>query len=360
MGIRFYCPNGHKLNVKTFQAGMRGICPYCGARIQIPLASTRRSRKDRGGGQPAGSGQDAGWPTTAITLAYDTSPGAPSDPLAAPGGAAQASQPVTPLDPSAVAPGWTGAVPGQPLGSASPLAGQPAAPVAPAVSQPVQPLTPLAAQPVQPIGPAAPAGAGGALPMTATAAPVPSTADLAAAARASPAMAERPVAAIPDPLTEAPNVVWYVRPASGGQFGPATCDIMRTWIAEGRVGADALVWREGWRDWQQAAATFPQLAPAEPVLGLGAQGSGRRGTGGSAATSGSGYRGVGRRRSNTANAVIITFLVVAVLVLALVFLYVLLESPPATRSDTRPRPVAVVPWDDPPGLFGAAPGHRAM
>ena len=26
MGIRFYCPNGHKLNVKEFQAGRRGIC----------------------------------------------------------------------------------------------------------------------------------------------------------------------------------------------------------------------------------------------------------------------------------------------------------------------------------------------
>ena len=36
MGIRFLCPNGHKLNVKSFQAGKRGICPHCGARFTIP------------------------------------------------------------------------------------------------------------------------------------------------------------------------------------------------------------------------------------------------------------------------------------------------------------------------------------
>jgi hypothetical protein len=36
MGIRFSCPNGHKLHVKSFLAGKRGICPQCGARILIP------------------------------------------------------------------------------------------------------------------------------------------------------------------------------------------------------------------------------------------------------------------------------------------------------------------------------------
>ena len=39
MGIRFTCPNGHKLNVKSFQAGMRGICPHCGVGVDIPLES---------------------------------------------------------------------------------------------------------------------------------------------------------------------------------------------------------------------------------------------------------------------------------------------------------------------------------
>ena len=40
MGIRFLCPNGHKLNVKQFQAGQRGICPFCGVKIIVPAEST--------------------------------------------------------------------------------------------------------------------------------------------------------------------------------------------------------------------------------------------------------------------------------------------------------------------------------
>ncbi len=62
-----------------------------------------------------------------------------------------------------------------------------------------------------------------------------------------------------DPLIGPPNVVWYVRPASGGQYGPAAPDVLRAWIAEGRVGPDALVWREGWREWQAAGEVLPSL-----------------------------------------------------------------------------------------------------
>lgn len=39
MGIKFHCPNGHKLNVKSFLAGKRGICPTCHVRMRIPLES---------------------------------------------------------------------------------------------------------------------------------------------------------------------------------------------------------------------------------------------------------------------------------------------------------------------------------
>jgi hypothetical protein len=68
-----------------------------------------------------------------------------------------------------------------------------------------------------------------------------------------------------DPFTEAGDVVWYVRPPSGGQYGPATGKLMRQWLAEGRIGPDTLVWREGWRDWQQASAVFPQLHANDPL-----------------------------------------------------------------------------------------------
>ena len=62
-----------------------------------------------------------------------------------------------------------------------------------------------------------------------------------------------------DPIAEAPDAVWYVRPPTGGQFGPADGAIMRRWLNEGRVSADALVWREGWPDWQSAGPVFPSL-----------------------------------------------------------------------------------------------------
>lgn len=39
MGIHCNCPNGHKLNVKTEQAGKVGICPVCKLRFQIPFGN---------------------------------------------------------------------------------------------------------------------------------------------------------------------------------------------------------------------------------------------------------------------------------------------------------------------------------
>ena len=39
MGIRFECPNGHRLHVKAFLAGERGICPECDARFIVPAQS---------------------------------------------------------------------------------------------------------------------------------------------------------------------------------------------------------------------------------------------------------------------------------------------------------------------------------
>ena len=72
--------------------------------------------------------------------------------------------------------------------------------------------------------------------------------------------AAAPETAPADPLAPAGSVVWYVRPPSGGQFGPASTEIMRSWLAEGRISTQTLVWREGWRDWQLAADVFPQLS----------------------------------------------------------------------------------------------------
>lgn len=39
MGIVSYCPSGHRIKVKDQLAGKKGVCPTCGARFRIPLAS---------------------------------------------------------------------------------------------------------------------------------------------------------------------------------------------------------------------------------------------------------------------------------------------------------------------------------
>jgi hypothetical protein len=159
MGIRFHCPNGHKLNVKAFQAGQMGICPVCGVKTQIPLKSTRPSSGEKRRNAPA----------AAHVPSQAKSPAGPS-----PAVAAAAGRSGGPSNQSLAEP---------PRAAAAPAAG--------------------------------------------------------------------------DPLAEA--ATWYVRPATGGQFGPATSEIMRIWLAEGRIAADTLVWREGWRDWQEAERVFRQV-----------------------------------------------------------------------------------------------------
>ena len=188
MGIKFRCHAcGHKLNVKSFLAGKRGICPKCGAKLQIPA-------DEEAGGTP----------------------------MTIPSGEAESAQPEAAAVPLAV-----------PMG---PAAGSPTTPVA-ARPHPVSSATPMRPGPPTPVG-------------------GPTTAMPGAPARAATTYG----GATPgDPIAEAPQAGWYVRPPSGGQFGPAVGDVMRRWLAEGRVSADSMVWREGWADWRNAGATFPSL-----------------------------------------------------------------------------------------------------
>jgi len=57
---------------------------------------------------------------------------------------------------------------------------------------------------------------------------------------------------------------WYVRPPSGGQYGPATTELLKKWIEEGRVAATALLWREGWPQWRDASEALPELIAKLP------------------------------------------------------------------------------------------------
>jgi len=173
MGIKFHCPNGHKLNVKAFLAGKKGVCPKCGTKVRIPLVSEAGlvdSEVEEGGDAPS--------------VMINTASAAPAGlPVATGGNGASAT--------------------------------------ATAVAAPALPPPP-----------------------------------------APPATAH-------DPISEAPSAIWYVRPPSGGQYGPAKGDTMRSWLSEGRISSDSFVWRDGWTDWRIAGQLFPDLqgiaAPAVAI-----------------------------------------------------------------------------------------------
>jgi hypothetical protein len=55
MGIVAYCPSGHRMKVKDHLAGRKGICPTCGARFRIPLASMTASARAAATLPPAAS-----------------------------------------------------------------------------------------------------------------------------------------------------------------------------------------------------------------------------------------------------------------------------------------------------------------
>lgn len=304
MGIRFYCPNGHKLNVKSFQAGRRGICPFCGAKIIIPAQSTRKSGKAE---HPAQGGAEQ-----EIVVQP-----APSNPVAMPSqGATSSPNPTATIRP---------ALPGTPQAGASPAAIPVGIPITPSdpVPQTLSSSTPFNAPyrlPVSTTGQMVGGPAEG--PSPAQSAPQ-TTSPVSAATDSPPTLPPVAPAGPPDPLAEAGNVVWYVRPPSGGQFGPATSDVMRTWIDEGRVSADSLVWREGWRDWRVAGEVFPQLGGSTNEFGVNVLGDSKAGT----AVGGRTHPPRSRRQETLRQVGIITSLVLALGLLVGVFVWVVFFYP---------------------------------
>jgi len=182
MGIKFRCPNGHKIHVKTWMAGKRGMCPACQAKVEIPTASSSEfAAEDSDSQLIAATGKAAASSGIAMqpAAAASASPAVPHIAMPQLGGAANSPQPA-------------------------------------ASAFPASTLIPTP---------------GGAIPLR-------------------------------DPLAEVPQAQWYVRHASGQQYGPAQSPTFGKWISDGRVPGDALVWREGWSDWRPAAAIFSQLAVA--------------------------------------------------------------------------------------------------
>ncbi|MEO9929837.1 DUF4339 domain-containing protein [Rhodopirellula bahusiensis] len=62
------------------------------------------------------------------------------------------------------------------------------------------------------------------------------------------------------------TAVWYVRPPSGGQYGPADGPTMKQWITEGRISDSAMLWRDGWPDWKPAGEILRLLKHKGPSI----------------------------------------------------------------------------------------------
>lgn len=203
MGIRFYCPRGHKLNVKAELAGKIGICPECGQRMLIPFESTRESTHKRKLERLAGLNR---------LDAAQTPESTDSD-------------------------------------EATITIHQPAANPYPAGAQ---------------IPPDLPAP--DAEQVSASVSPAASAIDRSAAAAgdeeaAFPFSAPEPGATGIDAnlLLADPNLVWYTRGTDNQSYGPVTNVVMKAWIKERRIGPTMLIWREGWSTWLEAKNVFPEL-----------------------------------------------------------------------------------------------------
>ncbi len=226
MGIRFYCPKGHKLNVKEFLAGKKAICPYCGQRVLVPMESTRpSSRRPKSDGQAQSHIQESPSQSALDAVAAGFSIAAGSSIIVAGvGNVAADSSPDMPDRAS----GDNGAF----SGSVSDM------------------LTQMSEAAPAPSDPSA------------------SASNVLAGAGKVAAWTDNPLAEAKDPLSDANHFLWYVRPASGGQLGPAPNDIMRHWLAKGRIQADSFVWHDGWADWQLARNVFPQFEGPSSKLSL--------------------------------------------------------------------------------------------
>jgi hypothetical protein len=209
MGIKFYCPNGHKMHVKDFLAGKKGLCPKCGVRVEIPAASVTG---------PPPDAQELGLPIAA------------------------ANEPLPNAQPSASSKKSL-------QSNLAPVFGMPAD-----VSAPDSILTETVGEEIGP--------ASNSVPPSAVAH------DDSPSAGISDIEINMPVAAT-DPLQIPPGENWYVHLQTGKQQGPIASDTLREWLDQARIGVDALVWRNGWDQWQVIRDAFSQTqsleASAEPV-----------------------------------------------------------------------------------------------
>jgi len=69
----------------------------------------------------------------------------------------------------------------------------------------------------------------------------------------------RMVKTVGECIAERPEMQWFVRPADGGEFGPASGDMLQVWITEKRIDHRTELRRHDWVNWQQAGEIFTEF-----------------------------------------------------------------------------------------------------
>ena len=312
MGVRFACHNcGKRLNIKNDLAGKRGKCPQCNERFRIPLSDQEYSEPlDDDSDQPAEPPIE---PTSAPQSSAERNSGAAqqsSQPLKSSHRVAASTEPA-----DEVVASWEH----PPQSSAS-------SPQSPASTSAESP------RPQQAGGKAADAG---------TSVPNASSSNTSSAPPS-----ENTADSEYNPLTEE-GVMWYVRPPAGGRYGPADGPTILSWIGEGRVTPDTLLWREPWSQWKECRDIVPMPdEPAKPqptgtpsvaqpqaISGSPAAVSTTKATGGSSSPyDPDSYLGAKKRQKAKRRATLIAVLVAVSFVL-IVALIVAMLWPPADDSE---------------------------
>ncbi|MEZ6108649.1 MAG: DUF4339 domain-containing protein [Pirellulaceae bacterium] len=228
MGIRFFCPHcDHRLHVKEFLAGRKGICPHCDQGIRIPPHSTTDSS----------SGQDSEEESDSVEAPTATR-------AVAPGEAVVTHEATSPREATSSREATLPRDGAHREGSST---------------------TPSRSRSARPSDDKRPARSGTGRRQEERRQGSSDHDDIVEDDIVEIATSDDDQL---DPIEAAPHLVWYVRPPAGGQYGPAEGSIMRRWVREGRVTEDSLVWQEGWEQWRPAREVFSlgsSSAPPPPV-----------------------------------------------------------------------------------------------
>lgn len=241
MGIRFFCPRGHKLNVKAELAGKVGICPKCGERMLIPLESTREPGQKRANFRD-GKKADGQSNFAALDESGDLSKDIQDEDVQV----ITSSQKVTvtgidKLDgPEDILKKEQKSVPVYDPGTSVGMS-------AGTVSS-VRNMTPIIGNDISQ-RPDNVSSYGGA-PLSSN----PSQQDLSQASEVSRS-----------PLDLYPDAEWIIRGADNRYYGPSKSATIKKWIEDQRIGPSTPVRHKAWSEdqWSKAQDVFPELAPVK-------------------------------------------------------------------------------------------------